>query len=823
MSTLQAVWQQVKYYLENGVSVIPVRDKPDEKREAKTPYGTGWKKYQREHITEQQLWFEMEENNTNAVGLIGGKVSGNLEIIDIDVKYLPGVDADLFTAISELYPELWAILRIHKTPSGGYHILYRCAEGVEGNNKLAGRPADDAELALRPKNKTYNFIETRGEGGYVVAPPAMGYSVHFDRPIPTISQADRASLISLCKSFSRIVTIKKEYKPTQHDNQYYDENPFEHFNATCNPDTLASELGWELCKERGRFRWYTRPGKTTGISMSFNTEKRFFYCFTSSTELEESHGYTPAILLSTLAHGGDRKKTYAYLVQRGYGRIKQQVEERIAKKTAAAGRNLPPNASPHAAALHVAISQKMATDHPHGIFWFEDPEKGTIQIDRERLYTVADGLGYKVHNDEPVQILANLIYNRTPRDFFDAMKDYIREEDGDEYIRICNSYEAFIERHGKFTISRLQLLQTGNIIEDTRTECYKFYNNGMLLTTATGYELQEYPPNRLVWSSAIHSRDYIQCDAGKFVDFIEKAIGLSEYLLQTVGYLVHEFKDETAGYIVVLSEQCPNPKDGGGSGKNIFSSLLSRITSILNKPGSQVKYDERFMQSWNFQKIFCVSDVPKSFDFSFLKELSTGSSVMKKLFINEYIITPDQMCKFLISTNFSYEIKDGGLKRRIKPIEFTDFFTRSGGVDAYYKGCHFPNDWTAEDWGGYDTFMALAAQAWLKAERKLSSPILTSGGWQKQFEQTYGSNITEFITENYSDWMESGWVSNEDFKKQLFTYYDENNVPKSYQPGAKKIYDAIAAYCDHHGAKFENNYQKKTPVNTKGKLFTATR
>jgi hypothetical protein len=170
-------WTPIKWLLENGISIIPVRDKPQGDYVAKTPY-TGWKKYQTEIISMPVLWEQMDKHKTTAVAIICGKVSGNLEIIDIDVKYKPGVDASIFMTIKEIYPELFARLRIHKTPSGGYHILYRTSTGtIPGNKKLAGRHKTEAEIAVQEKPKTVNFIETRGEGGYALAPPSMNYTV----------------------------------------------------------------------------------------------------------------------------------------------------------------------------------------------------------------------------------------------------------------------------------------------------------------------------------------------------------------------------------------------------------------------------------------------------------------------------------------------------------------------------------------------------------------------------------------------------------------------------------------------------------------------
>src|SRR5882757_4712141 len=120
--TLQAVWEQVTDLLSAGVSIIPVRDREQAGKPPKSPYAS-WKQYQQRIIQAEELWHQMEHQETTAIAIICGAVSGNLEAIDIDVKNWAGIDARLFEAIREIYPDLFARLRIHSTPSGGFHIL----------------------------------------------------------------------------------------------------------------------------------------------------------------------------------------------------------------------------------------------------------------------------------------------------------------------------------------------------------------------------------------------------------------------------------------------------------------------------------------------------------------------------------------------------------------------------------------------------------------------------------------------------------------------------------------------------------------------------
>ena len=803
---LSTTWTQVQQMLESGLSLIPVHDKGDR---VKTPY-SGWKEFQSRRIIAPELWAAMEKHNTEAVAIICGTVSGGLEIIDVDVKFKPGIDAILFSDIKALYPDLFNRLRIHKTPSGGFHILYRVADhAIPGNQKLAGRYATTDELAISPKPATRNFIETRGEGGYAVAPPSLNYSVHHDQSIPVITWEERCSLIQLCRTYTELVEVVEKYKPSRQDARYYEQDPFAHFNAECDPVALLEEYGWKELRHNSQFIWFTRPGKDKGVSASFNISKRVYYIFTSSTDFDEARGYNPASILSILAHNNDRRETHRVLVQRGYGRIRPEVEARMIKSKATQGKPLPANASRSAINEYDTERALIQSTYPHGIFWHQDDE-GVIKISREHLYNVAEHLGYRLHNDQPVHISGYIATVHTPRQFYDALKSYIKEEDGDLYIQIANAFEAFIQRNGAFTISRLPILDTSLIVRDTSNSAYKFYQNGYLFITAQRSSFQSYDTlSGLIWSDQILPRQYNPgAPGGRFREFIDLACGDNDYTRKIIGYLAHQYKDETTGYIIVLTESCPDPKQGGGSGKNIFSSSFGLTTTYKSIPGSQVKHDEKFLNAWSGERIFAVSDVEKRFNFGFLKELSTGAGILKKLFKDEVAVDVADMPKFIIQSNYSFETTDGGLRRRIIPLEFGDHFTQAGGVDVHF-GVHFPRGWDLADWTGYDNLIAECIRLWLAGGLKLFPVPLTEGGWRKQFEQTYGHVTATFIDEMHETWWTKQWIRSEDFKNDLNSWLTENNITQTYRPSLQKIHDAIAAWCLHYVKQFHPNFPKK--------------
>lgn len=822
MSELSIVWTQIEAFLSQGISIIPVRDK-DGERPAKTPYA-GWKKHQTEIITKEELWKQMEKFNTSAIAIICGKVSGNLEVIDVDVKYKNGIDAILFKNIETLYPDLFDKLRIHKTPSGGYHLIYRIADITpEGNQKLAGRPATEEELRTNPKIKSYNFLETRGEGGYIVAPPSLGYSFHNFKDIPTITWEERCSLIELCRQLSELAKVVKDKPKSTSIENNYSENPFDSFNKSTAAEEVLTDNGWEYNSKSADYIYYTRPGKSKGISASFNKQSRLYYFFSSSTEFEVDTWYSPATVLAKIKFRDDKSALYRWLIDNGYGVYKRSFEKHIVTTSAIAKKPIPQNLSEQAKEEYQRLLIELDEIYPVGVFWTKT-EDG-YSISRQKLYVVSEFLGFRIYNEQVCLIDDYIVKKVSDRTYFDALLAYIKEEDAEEYEAIVNCFEAFLQKSGTFTVSRLPVLNTELFVKSSKTVSYKFFLNCYVSITIDGMMIHDYSELKgLIWEEQKQQREFTNVDNevvknSLYYRYLHHAIGISQHLMQCIGYLAHEHKDEEGGYIVVLTEQCENPKEGGGSGKNIFTALFGNTTTVKNIPGTQVQYNEKFLQAWNYERIFAIQDVPKRFDFTFLKEISTGSGILKKLWKDEEAINTSDMPKLIVSTNFSYEVSDGGLRRRIIPIEFTNFFTQAGGVGEYF-GVMFPSGWTDNDWLGYDNFIIGCIQAYLQNNGKLKSKQLTDTGWVKQFEHEFGLLTHEFIKLNINRWKEKKKVKNEEFNKDYDNFCNENNVQKKFQISSIFMNRALESYCTKHNIKFNHNgVFKENGIPFRGRIF----
>jgi hypothetical protein len=294
---------KAKEYLNAQLSVIPTK-------EDKLPALSTWKPYQSQRIKEDEVEALFSGANVKGLAIICGAISGNLEVIDVDTKHdtTGSLWDELRGLIEDNLPELYSRLVIAQTKSGGYHIYYRCSS-IAGNLKLSTK-----------KNREV-LIETRGQGGYVIAPPTPKYNYIQGEPgnIPTITPEEREILFSISKSFNEL----EEIKPKLSTSTTYNStglSPFEDYNQRGDIVGLLQSKGWRVINQRGQRINLLRPGSTDSkTSGNYHTGLRVLRVFSSSTEFNPDKGYSPSQVFSLLECSGDNRVTYRRLLELGYG------------------------------------------------------------------------------------------------------------------------------------------------------------------------------------------------------------------------------------------------------------------------------------------------------------------------------------------------------------------------------------------------------------------------------------------------------------------------------------------------------------------------
>jgi replicative DNA helicase len=329
------ITDRAKDYLKAQLSVIPTK-------EDKLPALKAWKPYQSKRIKEDEVEALFKGGSVKGIGIICGAISGGLEVIDVDTKYdTTGTLWDeLKVLIKDNLPKVYKRLVVAQTKSGGYHLYYRCSF-IAGNLKLANRSTtaqereatykeniakgepEDRAKTISINDKVRVLIETRGEGGYVIAPPASGYSYRQGEPgnIPTITPEERELLFSIAQSFNELEEVKPKINtPSAPTYSSTGLSPFEDYNQRGDIVNLLEGKGWKIVNQIGERINLLRPGQTDSkTSGNFHTGLRVLRVFSSSTEFSPDKGYSPAQVFSLLECNGDNKITYRRLLELGYG------------------------------------------------------------------------------------------------------------------------------------------------------------------------------------------------------------------------------------------------------------------------------------------------------------------------------------------------------------------------------------------------------------------------------------------------------------------------------------------------------------------------
>ena len=776
-----------------GYSIVPTG--PD-----KWPSIPTWKKYQKSIATDEELksWFP-----AYGVAIICGKVSGGLEVLDFDLKNdITGTLFDEFIhLVLDSIPELVNLLTIAESRSKGRHVYYKCLE-IEGNKKLAGRHATEEELKAAPHLKQYGTIETRGESGIIVCSPSPGYTwIQGDlKTVPTITPEQRAELLNIARSFNSYIIAAENNHSFINIKSNGNNSPWNDYNNRGDILQLLELHGYKILFRQGDNVRIRRPGKDRGISGDFNTVKRWFTLFTTSTQFEAQKAYSPAAVFCKLECNDDWKILNTKLSAAGFGSndisSTNEAEEQtiIIKKFWNVVKSEPV----------IDKTALKAFIHELGYFtYFHDPERPSFEI-------------VKVEN--------NLVSFSGSIDIIHSIEKYISSLpanfDGIKRTDLWNLFSNKISlvydpKYQALFLERLDSLHKP-FLKDNKNTCYIPYLNGIAVIQKDKINVVPYSKfDKLIWRSSVVKRsiniipDYtMKCEFNSFIEFISKDLEPAtwqkrkESCCTIIGYLIHRYKDRINPKAVVLMEQCDDYDKGGGTGKGLLIQALGQVVKVAIKSGKSFDPGSTFA----FQDIdpataiINISDTGAKFKVEEYNSLITDAIKTERKNKDSITLNYDESPKIVFDMNYSLVENSESALRRVIALEFSDYFGRHHSpADEFGHALIY--DWDEIEFNRFDNYVINCIRLFMTSG--LIELDMSKGSKAKAIKQRCGPEFEEWFNE---------WAESEESRKEAKTvdlysqFLESSNKGKEYSLSA--FGRSIAFACKKSG--FNLNQRRAT-------------
>jgi hypothetical protein len=760
-----------------------------------------WTEYQTRRITPDELQQQRNHPRAHGEAIICGPISDGLEVIDIDTKADPAgtLHTDFFSLIR---PELFARLYIVQTRSGGAHVYFRC-DTPGRNDKLAERLTTPAERATNPAPRI-TLIETRGAGGYVVAPPTPGYSIIQGTPetIPFLTMDERAELFALAFSFHERTPEPEPLQPRNPTGGTMDTgNPFKEYNDAATAGDvreLLSAHGWTFVYSKGGKDFYKRPGKSdAATSGDYHHEKRLFGVFsTNAHPFEPGKGYTPANVLNALQFAGDWKATAAHLRALGFGKPINGERFKAVNRAAVMIRANKPQAriiealkseghAEHEDAARAIIEQATAAvKNETGDFWQFTPQ-GAVKLDYTKFYALLSGWGFArwkgAGASKPVyiQTAGKIVREVTPGDMGAAVFDYLHRENAPAEV------ENQFRKQGPAMLSDAYLtvnLSAREIepLRDTPNVKYLPFLNGLAaMETPEGEDDDDdEPPSGgriklipytdapgFIWETHVIPRAFdedtnfvfgalqqcefyrfLQCIAGEADKAPHEPSPRTEYVVRVFGYLCDSYKNPARPWGVILSEETTDENKGGGTGKSLFMSGVHHAAAVCTIPGKEYNPENRFCFARvdDATRVLFIDDAAQRFKFETLNNAITEGLRFERKGRDErflpFVVSP----KIAVSTNYTVEIDAEHAGRRARVFEFAPYFGRHR-TPAQTFGHLLFSEWDEHEFNRFYNFVFFAVWQYRRHPDGLEVNPPSEAGIIKAARQQYRPEFVEWI------------------------------------------------------------------------------
>lgn len=292
-----------RHYRQCGIAVLPLDlDKsPCSDLLPRINGAPSWKPIQEAIPADEDVvnWFA--DGRCEGIGIVCGSVSENLLALDFDDPTYYELFRDAIkVANAGLYARLATAVLV-KTRKG-LHMMLRCEAAVGSNSKLAYKAGLDGKRIIA--------VETRGEGGYVVAPPTEPYRLERGdyADLPVLAADEVQQIFAVIRSLTEVpetgAAINNGTLPAHAPGA---KRPGDDYNQRADVLSVLGAHDWEIVGNSGGRTLLRRPGKADGVSatLGYGSGNNLYVFSSNAAPFDSDQAYSPFAVRALLEFGGD--------------------------------------------------------------------------------------------------------------------------------------------------------------------------------------------------------------------------------------------------------------------------------------------------------------------------------------------------------------------------------------------------------------------------------------------------------------------------------------------------------------------------------------
>jgi len=358
-----------------------------------------------------------------------------------------------------------------------------------------------------------------------------------------------------------------------------------------------------------------------------------------------------------------------------------------------------------------------------------------------------------------VRINSNLLEDTAAAYMKDFVLSYLLERSDIGFA----PYDFMANQTRLFKDDYLSMLETAEVKlkKDTEDTCYLYFQNCAVqvgrdtVTTIDYLDLDGF-----VWKKHVIDREFkgVGSDGGMFEKFLRLAAGRDEKrfnsLRSVAGYLLHSYKTSANNKAIIMNDELISENPNGGSGKGMFCNAIGRMKRTATLDGKQFSFEKSFpYQTVGADtQVLVFDDVRKNFAFEQLFSLITEGITLEKKNKDAIHIPVSRSPKLVITTNYTIGGIGGSFERRKFEVEFSSYFgAHRTPFDEF--GCMLFDDWKADEWARFDSFMIGCVQYYL-----------TNG---LVAHESVNLDLRKFIKETCSEFVEWATLDNLPLRQRL--------------------------------------------------------